>query len=148
METKGVGQENTEKCLRSGQGPKWAVGPLVVAAVVVMEWRNLITKNSAENISQIIGLKPMRYSWSNNNIVLSTWDGHICVVVCCFLVICDLLNDHFSTEYITYRRTVTWLWIMNSEIRGNKLCGLFWGRGRQTSDRELNPETPDYQVLG
>jgi hypothetical protein len=40
-----------EKYLRRGQGPNWAVEPLVV-----MAWRYLITKNSAEKISELIGL--------------------------------------------------------------------------------------------
>jgi hypothetical protein len=37
METKGSGQEGVEKCLGSGQGPNWAVDPLVVVTVVFGE---------------------------------------------------------------------------------------------------------------
>jgi hypothetical protein len=30
METKGLGEEGTENCFGTGQGPNWAVEPLVV----------------------------------------------------------------------------------------------------------------------
>jgi hypothetical protein len=36
METMGLGQEGTEKCLGSGQGPNWVVQLLVAVAVVVV----------------------------------------------------------------------------------------------------------------
>jgi hypothetical protein len=41
METKGVGQEGMEKCLGSGQGPNWAVEPLVV---ILVPWSGILWK--------------------------------------------------------------------------------------------------------
>jgi hypothetical protein len=46
METKGAGQEKMEKCLGSGQGPNWAVEPLVSVLIppVNMNWEQTVNR--------------------------------------------------------------------------------------------------------